>query len=231
MSSLLKSGHTAGHDAILRPVRTLSSKEALEARLPDVRPVADPQLAFLESQISELTSELVRLQTEREASIAAAYEEGRSSALAALEHDEAAALDLLKGRLETACEAFEVSLVGAQRLAVALAQAAVSKILGAMPESRAAVEAILRMQLARLRPETVIAVTVSAADFSDADALDKLRTALAVPHLVIERDARMARGDCQIALRLGQIEAGLETQRNNLVSFCEALAAEPGAPG
>lgn len=231
MSSLLKSGRTAGHDAVLRPVRTLSSPEALEARLSDVRPVADPQLAFLESQIAELTSELVRLQTERDASIAAAYEEGRSSALAALERDEAAARDLLKGRLETVCEAFEVSLGGTQRLAVALAQAAVSKILGELPQGGAAVEAILRVQIARLRPETVIAVTVSAADFTEADALDKLRTALAVPHLVIERDPRMARGDCRIALRLGQIEAGLATQWNNLVSFCETLAAEPGAPG
>lgn len=190
----------------------------------------DPALAALKARVGDLTREVLRLQTELETAADAAFEDGRQAAAAAFERDEEAARAQLGRSLEAAQAAFERELEDAHRLAIALAQTAVAKILGDSPGMSSVVESILRNQLAKLRPETVVAVTVSPLDFKDEGALTRLAKSLGTPELVLQRDAQMQAGDCRILLKVGHMDAGLAAQWGNLVAFCDALANAPETP-
>ena len=234
MTGLLKFGHEAGPSPQSPAIRSLMVDLATPARsraaaAVDAERPEDPVIGALKAQVADLTRQVLHLQTELESTADAAFEDGRQSALSVIVKDEAGARAELLRCLETAGAAFETALADSHRLAVALAQSAVSKILGEMPEGPGVVEAILRVQLARLRPEMVMSVTVSALDFEDERALAALCSRLGAGTLSLQRDLNMPRGDCRIELRLGHLEAGLGTQWQSLVAFCEALAAEPGA--
>jgi flagellar biosynthesis/type III secretory pathway protein FliH len=234
MSSLIKFGQTAGPAARFPAVRTLTFDAASPATGRQSHALApereeDPAISALRAQVAELTRQVLQLQTELETTADAAYEDGHQAALSVNVRDEEAARTELGRCLRAAQAAFETALGDTHRLGVALAQSAVAKILGEMPEGPAIVEAILRVQLERLRPEMVMSVSVSALDFENELELAALCSRLGGGALTLQRDRLMPRGDCRIELRLGHLEAGLGTQWQKLVAFCETLAAEPGA--
>ena len=236
MTALLKSGRSTEGSGGRLAVRALFAVAKPEPRIsvekeagaaPLVR--EDPELAALKARLSEMTGEVLRLQTEVESVAEAAFEDGRQAALSVFVRDEEAARAEFSRNLQSAHAAFGAALEDSHRLGIALAQTALSKILGEALDSASLVEAILRTQLSRLRQGTVIGVHVSARDFEDRAAFEKLCNNLAIRELAVERDEQMPRGDCRIELRLGHIEAGLGAQWRSLVAFCETLAAEPGA--
>ncbi|MDP3458212.1 MAG: FliH/SctL family protein [Hyphomonas sp.] len=236
MTALLKSGRSAEGTggrldvralfAVARP-EPLTAVEKEAGTAPAVQD--DPELAALKAKLSELTGEVLRLQTEIESVAEVAFEDGKRAALSVLVRDEEAAMAEFSRNLQSAHAAFEAALDDSHRLGIALAQTALSKILGEAFDSASLVEAILRTQLSRLRQDTVIGVHVSGRDFEDPAAIEELCNNLGIRELAVERDEHMPRGDCRIELRLGHIEAGLGAQWRSLVAFCETLAAEPGA--
>jgi len=233
VTGLLKVGQVAQTAAGPLSVRALfgsghAARPGYGTRQAAAAPGEDPTISALKAKVAALTVDVLRLQSELETVADAAYEDGRTAAVSAYVRDEENARAALAAGIGSARSAFETALGDMHRLAIALAQTAVAKMLGDMPSASGAVEAILRTQLARLRPEAVIAAVVSAHDFKTEAALQALRKSVGGPELAVQVDPQMPRGGCRIELRLGHLDAGLDVQWANLATFCETLAAEPG---
>jgi flagellar biosynthesis/type III secretory pathway protein FliH len=189
---------------------------------PDPR---DREIARLEAERAELQRQIEALRNQWQAELAKA--EARASEAAAREHvkDDEARLAALVKALDDARQGFDAALGQNQAdLAIALALAALSRLVEPNRQDRDWLARAIQRRLAELRAQTVVSLRV-AADGLAPEALARLRHSLAAG-AAIETDPDLAPGQARIELQLGAVNVDLSTGLAAVVGQLEASDAE-----
>lgn len=232
MSFLIKTGDTtdaAGHER--HGIRSLADPSlrrcegGAERPAPMVSP-SDARIAALTEEVAILRESL-RLEKERSKEKAsAALEEGRRRAADAWQRDEAAVLAILEDHLTDAASQMAGAFDRAERAGLALALAALERVLGPGAERAGLLEEIVQHQMRHLRSQQVLAVHVSAAEFTGTHGLGALRKRLSARQTDLIEDPSLQPGECRIRLRLGELEVGPDVQWKALVDLFAELAGQ-----
>jgi flagellar assembly protein FliH len=213
MSGLIKSGTT--HK--VRPF--------LDAAVLPPAPARDPRLEALEREIGELRDALAEQRTASEKAVTAARAEGERQGRAAAGEGLDKRLALLGKGIETAASEWQTRLNDLDRLAPALARAALGKLFDGQDDYSHFVSGLIARQLRLLRRESVVAIRVSAHDFEDEQALAGLAAEAGTGSVRIVTDADLEAGECRFDLQLGHVDVGAKTQWAQLAAFLDELAA------
>jgi flagellar assembly protein FliH len=216
MSGLIKGGGAHKVRAFLDPA---PSAEA---------PARDPRLVALEGEVDELRAALAAERIAAGKAVAAARTEGERLGKAAAGGAAAKQVAALVGGVEAALEAWGERLAGLDALAAALAKAALAKLFDDSEGPSRFVAGLLARQMRLLRRDSLLAVRVSAADFTDEAALAALGAEAGAGSVRIVADADLAPGECRIDLQLGHIDIGAGAQWAQLAAFLDELAAAEG---
>jgi len=191
----------------------------------------EEEIAQLKTKIALLEGDL-RQRDARQAElckeIPQAYENGKkdgeAAGLRAAEDRQSERLKLLEAALSDANSQLAQGICALQRLAPLLAAECLDIILGDRKYRTAMVRKILSAQIKALEASSVISIELSKEDFGDPQALDKLKHEFALKQTVLEARDDLASGGCRIALRLGQMEVGIDRQWSGLRRELEAMS-------
>lgn len=216
MSGLIKGG--AAHS--VRPFLD-------RAELPPA-PVRDPRLEALERENDELRAALAALRVESEQAVKAARAEGERQGKAAADDASEKQLARLAKGVDSAVGHLQARLEDLDDLAPALARAALAKLFDDGGDHARFVSGAIARQMRLLRRESLVAVRVSARDFTDEQALAALGAEAGTGSVRVVADADLASGECRIDLQLGHIDIGSATQWARLADFLDELAESEG---
>ena len=202
MSALIKP-HADAEDSKVGSVTGRLERKEL-ARTPDpVEPGPDPVIQALESEISALKEHLKA----QEAALPGALEEAREQAVQAataqFQSDEAAALQRLDEGVGEGLKLFESQLGSMERQAVGLALEALRPFFEG-EQHRALIEALIAKEVASMRAQSVLSISVSPEDFPDQNALHELAQSHSGLSCKIIPDPQYKSGDMRMVLRLGE---------------------------
>jgi len=182
------------------------------------------RIASIENELRQRDSKLAELRNE----IPQAYENGRrdgeAAGLRAAEDRQLERLKLLETALRDANSVLVESLAGLERLAPLLAAECLDIILRDRKYRAAMVQKILSAQVKTLERSSVVSIELSKEDFDDPGALEKLKQEMALKQTVLEAKETIESGGCRIALRLGQMEVGIDQQWGSLRRELEAMS-------
>lgn len=164
----------------------------------------------------EIALELIRLRSmlatadsEYERKIAAAREQGRQSAIAGFQRDEAKALAILAEGVSAAAEGVRSEIAALQSLAITLCQNVLGKLLVDPGKQQAFLSGAIAKQVALVHRDSVLSVRVSNVDFAEPSSLADLSTQLGLSANSIQTDPAIAPGSCRMMMRLGQIDLSI----------------------
>jgi flagellar biosynthesis/type III secretory pathway protein FliH len=220
MSHIIKSEHAAkiaafrGISQMLPP--RISAVEEERDRL-------QRRVAQLEAEISERDTRIITLKDEIERALERGRAEGHESGIAEAEQREAERLESVVRGMSRANADFKDSLQSLERLSTLLARDCL-EIMLADPDYRSeTVAKIIRAHLSGVERSSLIALTVSTADFPDAASLESLALRTGLDSSLLT-SAELAEGDCNITLRLGSHEIGINQQWSVLSKRLTALS-------
>lgn len=191
-------------------------------------PEWDPEIRQLREENARLREALAELREVTEEAVETAIEQGRADAIASLEANHDAALELLGSSLASAQEALSDRLSSWDALSVAIARNAMSKILRTSSEDEELIRRLIGRQIDLLKRDSIVRIIVSKADFEDEDTITQLKAELGIEAVLVTLDDQLGRGQCMIDLRLGKIEISLDHQWEKLVSVFDEVLAEGG---
>jgi flagellar biosynthesis/type III secretory pathway protein FliH len=197
---------------------TIVSLDPVDAFLGDT----DPEVARLQVRIDALTDELQtarRAALTHDAALKETLERGRKDGQQSATRQTAAALELLSDGIERAMTQLEQDGYAMEQLAVALATTALTRIFGESSQRHGMVRDIILHQYATISKDMLLHVSVSAQDFADNADLDDLRQ----QGLSIATRAELKSGDCEIKLRLGTLDVGVDQQWHKVRTHLEQL--------
>ena len=188
-------------------------------------PAGDPRLEALEREVEELRAALAAQRAAADKAVAAARAEGESQGKAAAGDAVEKQMALLRKGVEGAVAAWQKRLADLDELAPALARSALAKLMDDGGGHSRFVAGVVARQLRLLRRESLVAIRVSAGDFTDGEALAALAAEAGTGSVRVVADADLASGQCRIDLQLGHVDVGAEVQWAQLASFLDELAA------
>lgn len=199
--------------AVLKPA-THATHGVRSLAAPPPPPAPDPAAR----EIDRLSRALRTAQSDAAAAIIQSRADGRADA----ESGEADRLAALRDALSAQADALAKRLDELDGLAIALARTALARVFD-RPEAMAdMVAATLARHLAVLKDRTVLAVTVSGADFADPAPLDTL---LRRQQVGIEIDPDLPAGACRVRYSLGGIDLDIPRQWSALAALLDEAAA------
>jgi flagellar biosynthesis/type III secretory pathway protein FliH len=214
MSSLLKAGRilvsevraTVTSPSTQHPPGERSGKSSDHARIEALSAI----VAELEARLAE-----ARLAAGREA--AAAHErglhEGYEQASAGFVNDHTQQLELLASGIAKATVTFERELSQLDRLSLDIAEAAVARVIGDPSHYRDLIGRTIAHHLGELAADAALSIEVSQADFPHEDAIWAAVPELhARPKPIIRLSGDLPAGTCRVALTLGSLDIGMDTQ-------------------
>ncbi len=200
---------------------------------PAVLPAApgrDPRIEALELEIAELRSALSEQRAESEQAVKAARAEGERQGRAAAGDAAEKQLALIGKGVDLAVAGWESRLAELDGLAASLARAALAKLFDDSDGHAGFVAGLIARQMRLLRRDSLVAIRVSARDFTDEAALAALGEAAGSGSVRLVADGDLASGECRIDLQLGHIDVGAGTQWAQVAAFLGQLAErEPQA--
>ncbi len=225
MSQVLKSGTFPAAAAEIRPffqpaihTPAAHSKDRIDPALE----AAHQRVAALTTSLAERDDEIVKLRLQ----VKQARLEGEAAGCVVgrrLADDGVAARQVaLEAGVAEANATFQNELVNLERLALLIARDSLDRILGQNAERSVLVADIIRHQLAALRGEAALLVTVSGEDFAAVSAIEGGFAGSQTVELKV--DPALASGDCSIRLRLGTVLVGLDQQWGRLRTALTELA-------
>lgn len=226
MTSLIKRGGAAD----VHPLEWRAETFAPALVLPPPPPTPDPVVVALRAEIRDLQQALECANADAIEATTRAREQGRADAEAAYARDDAKALTQLEAGLVAAAESFRQRLASLEGLASIMSETALGKVLGDAHNYADLISQTIRKQIEGLRRDTVIGVSVSAADFTDETALRSLAGRLTLNALQVVRGPNMSAGDCRIDLRLGHIEISLGAHWHSLRALLQQWAGGSESP-
>lgn len=221
MSALIK------HAANVAVLRRVPAAE----RIARDRPSTDPRIALLEARIADLERTLAdereaverrhaQMEHERRAQVAAARVAGREEATV----DDRQRTSLLGRGVEQAATEWRDRLAALDRLAAALAAAAMGKMFGDASAVPDIVAATLAHQIDRIGRHAVVRVEVSARDFTEPAAL---AASVDLPSAQVVARDDLPHGACRVRLRLGEIELDPTTQWSRIAAALRVMQDTP----
>lgn len=202
MSALIKP-HEDTKDCKVGSVAGRLERQEL-ARTPDpVEPGPDPVVQALEAEICALKEQLKA----QEAALPVALEEAREQAVQAVtvqfQSDEAAALQRLEEGVGAGLKLFENQLGSMERQAAGLALEALRPFFEG-EQHRALIEALIAKEVASMRAQSVLSISVSPEDFPDQNALKELAQSHSGLSCKVIPDSQYKSGDMRMVFRLGE---------------------------
>jgi len=183
-------------------------------------PARDTNLAkeehFLD-QIAALEKALTEKDKAIESAKAVGFEEGAKAGQKAAATQSEEALDLLKTSLADGSTTLKEQLEGKVDLALDLARTILRRILGEDHEMPTHVIGTARHWKQELAEGSVLRVRVCADDFPDQAALDGLQAEL--PNIEIIPQPGLKPGACQFDLKLGTLDASIDSQLSKAEGF------------
>lgn len=217
MSAIIKS---AAAGLVVRDVPAPLGQSTVSAR---VENGPERLIAELEAQVAELRREAVALQAEIKAAFVKGEAEGRKVGQGQAEDREHERVAALATGIATSQKALAEALAATEGLAAVLAKSCLDKLFGEEGDNVDRVCALLRVQMAQIERRQLIAVDVSAKDFSE-DALTQVRAIVASDAVVVRRRAELGSGACKLQPRLGEIDIGLDVQWPAVAALLDRLA-------
>jgi flagellar biosynthesis/type III secretory pathway protein FliH len=191
-----------------------------------------PELIAARAEIARLANLILERDQEiavLKAGIADARIEGEAHARLAIERDDTARLSALKAGLEKAHGEFSDAMSHADILAAGIAQACLRQVFGHPNGYATMVGEAVTAAIAGLSRGSVVLLSVSPADFSDAVMLEELTKTCGLPGAIIVIDPVLSAGACTIKLKHGSIDVGPHQQWLALADLIDDfLAAEAG---
>jgi len=184
----------------------------------------DRQCMELEASVAELRHRLKQTEEDAEARIEKALDRGRQEGREEAESSERRRIEALEAALAAIRDEHRVRIGDCELLALQLARTAISRIFGEREDLAERVAATLAYHLAEVKHDLVVGVRVSSADFPDEGALSEL--ARTHGEIVVRQDGDLAAGECEVDLKLGKIDLGLDGQWQRLSAFFDTLAQE-----
>ena len=189
-------------------------------------PEGDCELA-LTSRVAALEDQLVQERAVREHELKAAFSEGSAAGRREAADRNAEKLEALRKALEQVGQDLGAKLDEKADVAVAIARAALQRILGEDSARREMVGEIVRQMAADVAAETLVRIRVSAEDFESDQEIAVLARSL--PGISIERQDALPGGSCLLDLTLGCIDASLDVQSRSLDGQLQRFETAPGA--
>lgn len=218
MTRVLKSEHSTSSVRIERLDWADPGRDAPSA------PTPDPELTRLEAEVARLSEALAAAKADALVNCAAAREDGRLEAEAEFRQRDEARLEILRTGVSQAIESAARSFADLERLALELANVALSGAFGDCAEYRAQTARAVERQIEVLGAHTVLRVEVSQSDFNDAAALATLAAGLKAGGLDITALSTIAPGCARIALTLGEVELDLPRYWSEVTALLAHLA-------
>lgn len=167
-------------------------------------------------------AEVEKLVTQRVAQSSAkaaekAYQEGFSAGAKSVESAQQQWLEKLQTGIDLAIKKLDEKLVMVERLSVEMARLAIDKVLGSDEARPQLLQQIVRHQMSLLSEPATVRVRLSERDLSRfPDVLEALEASYGAGMVQIVQDAQLAPGGCVLELRLGQVDAGIDTQLDSI---------------
>lgn len=226
MSALIKSANAAE----LSNVRPLASGPALLSIAEQERERLRSRIASLEEESRKREAAVVELRSQVKQAFEDGKVEGRKLGGAEADKRESERLSALQAAAKQAQAELRNGLSSMERLAALLARDCLDVMLGE-PRYRAKMLAkLLTTQVAKLEKALVLDVRFSTEDFPDADMLSGVATQSGLPAETIRASAELTSGACEMTLRLGRMEIGLDQQWSSLRGLLEEMAQPGEAP-
>lgn len=223
-------------DARASLVRAIPSLAAGEAVVDPRQKAFERRAAEQDERIAALTEELAG----RDARIARLTEgvieahrdgvaEGRLAGLREAEDGRQDRLAKLAGGIEAAMAEFAVRLSSMERLAVTLAGEGLRKIIGDPNLYGELLAGTIRHHAETVGARAVVRVTVSQDDFPTEAELGKLRQNVANGALDLRASPDLPAGACEMRLRLGALDIGVDQQWDRLSLLFDELSLASAA--
>lgn len=210
MSAIIKSADvTIG--TIVRALPQQSVERSPPTAVDDRCERLERRILDLEARIATLTTQAADLRTEAEAALERGRTEGHKRGLQSAEDREEERVRTLANAILASRKDMAEALDATERLAALLAKACLDKLFSETDKNADHVCALLRAQMQEFEREQLVAVAVSAEDFSE-EGLNRLRELVANDAVAIRRDPRLPSGSCKLQPRLGEMDIGLDTQ-------------------
>lgn len=193
-----------GDDGTISMVKALDLAGSSVAASSPVEPKMQPNP--LEQEITRLRDALAASEAKHSVIAARAREHGREDALAGFKRDEAASLAALQTGIASAQATFHKQLQSLEQLSLVISDTALTKVLADPKRRSELISGGIQQQIKLVKTNSVVAIRVSPADFPDRQVLAQLATRIGVAPEVLQQNADLRSGDCEIGLRLGKIE-------------------------
>lgn len=226
--------------------RTAGSQvQALGVRAPR-QPPKPPQPSPIEMELASSRTELAsaldslsRLEGEAEvlrkkagesfaAGLGKGREEGRAEGLKQAQDDSAQRTTVLKEAADRAVSRFTDELLSLERLAPAVALAALERVLGSPGKRGELVVELARRHLDAVAGQGVVRLEASRKDFDDADLRAELSRAVGSVGAELRMADDLPSGACRIRLQLGRLDVGLDQQWPKLSQLLGEMAEPAG---
>jgi flagellar biosynthesis/type III secretory pathway protein FliH len=212
MSAVIKSGDASAR-SLVRPVLFAhTGPQKVRSEDEEERERLQRRLATLEGEIRQRDGEIVKLRGDIEAAYASGKTQGHTEGLAAAERREGERLSVIESASRYASTAFESALESLERLSTLLARDALDIILGDSDHRREALLKIVRAEVAKIEKSALIEIAVSADDFPDKRALSAALKRAGIPSGVAVTAQNLPGGSCEMKLRLGHQDVGINQQ-------------------
>jgi flagellar biosynthesis/type III secretory pathway protein FliH len=198
-----------------------------------IKPVAavniDPQLQTFDAEIKvlrqKLQASLAKVE-EQEVAIDDAYERGIGDGARNVTLQTAASIELLSDGIDRAIAQLAQYSSAMEQLAVELARTALTRVFGERSHRPDMVLEIIHRQLETLAKDMVLQIDVASKDFKDAADQDDAFAAWLQQGISIQRRDDLVSGDCEMHLRLGTLDIGLDQQWGKIRAHLEQLNSE-----
>ncbi|MGU7783219.1 FliH/SctL family protein [Burkholderia sp. PU8-34] len=172
-----------------------------------------PERNALNARVAELEALLADSRAALDTRADEAFERGAETARRQFVRSETERAEIFQVCVADARRALTQKLDAMETLAIDLSLAALERVLGNPDDYASLVVATIRHRMALLAEGSVLAIRVSAADFPDASALEKIETG---SHVELVADPALQEGACLIDLQLGRIDASISRQHERI---------------
>lgn len=184
------------------------------------------ELEQLKTYASDLEKQLEHARAEFEKQRQEGFAEGLAEGRTLARDKEQERLDLLSQGISEARDLLSDRVDQSQSLAIAIAHAALARIIGNRGSYADLVADIIIHRATELKSELILGVKVSSEDFENQAALEKLGPKTG--RTDISADHRLQSGACLFALSLGHMDASLPTQWTKLTELFARLEDKDG---
>ena len=187
------------------------------------------EIAALVDQIHQHDQSISDLRVRHEAEVLEAELAARQAGFQEGSGATSELLATLADAIVAGTERLDAQMPSLERLAVLIAQIALEKMLGDLPDNSELVTRLIARQVRELEASAVLRIDVASHDFPDPEALERLGEASGQPAIEVQARDDLASGDCHLQLTLGGLEIGLDQQWSKLKAALTQMAQPQGA--